>query len=93
MEFFALNDGRFIRGQASALLAMNPSGGHPPGGMRREPPACAGAGLLADWEHKDIEELYGRAVRQGYLEPIKGYFRKGRIRILDRNFFSPHPVS
>ena len=93
-RFFRLNGGRFD-GPTSLRLLCQPrlegletlkersassrfSVGR---AFQANPPICAGAGLLSEWDEKDAAALVREAVRMGILSVGKGFPRKNRIKL------------
>ena len=93
-RFFRLNGGRFD-GPTSLRLLCQPrpenldQSGKPSTlsrmsigrAFQANPPICAGAGLLSDWDEKDAAALLQEAIRLGILSVGKGFPRKNRIRL------------
>ena len=79
-SFLAANPGRFSLEDAIRLLGARGPGAAGSTG-REEPPACAGEGLLADWDRKDLRVLLTSAIGRGQVERIEAGLRAGRLKL------------
>lgn len=91
-EFFGLNASRFDLSQSLRLLRqttvenLEDPDNSPPGGCRTamssylaNPPTCAGAGLLAGWEEREVLALLREAIVKGLVGMRSDYLRKGKL--------------
>jgi ATP-dependent DNA helicase RecQ len=79
-SFLAANPGRFSLEDSVRLLGARGSRAAGSTG-REEPPACAGEGLLADWDRKDLLALLTSAIGRGQVVRIETGPRAGRLKL------------
>lgn len=79
VEFFRVNRRRFPFHQSARLLCQKkPAQGAV---SLEQPPTCAGAGLLSDWDEHDVRILLHGALRKGIVTEKKTFPWKGKIEL------------
>jgi hypothetical protein len=89
-SFLGANPGRFELESALRLIGAGGPEAHASSG-REEPPSCAGAGLLGDWDRKDLRVLFGAAVAEGHAAKIESGVREGKLKLVKSGLLARLP--